>query len=1058
MNIRNEKTTNHEIDNAIHTIHIVCCQPCVASLALTASAQNIPLAISTPDKVETRLGTLEFKDGAPSKETVDKVYDNLDLMHGVEAFVNAFQGASTSAIRRGLNSAGVEDNTAIIFSEMMDSKSLFLTCNADTIHFWAVLDASKGPIVVETPPLALGTIDDMWFRWVTDFGLPGPDRGTGGKFLLLPPGYKGDLPDSGYSVVRMRTTRAIMLGREFLEDNDPKRPVALIKKTLKIYPYQPGGFGTSIATGLEGKVPLLRSADGKLDWAFLRPQPPGKFVEGSGKVMNTVPPNDFSYFEMINELVQMEPADALDPEIMGSLAATGIVKGKPFNPDARMRKILTEAAAIGTATGRTLNWNARESDFYYYPGSAWVNYLFVGGYTMETPPPQVSPAGVVTPYPPTGYRTLNARTAMFFYATGITSAMIMRLTDISSQYLGAFVDSKGDYLDGGKTYKVTLPPNIPAAKFWSFTVYDNQARSMLQTPQRYPRAGSQSYPTPAAVANPDGGRPCISVQPNPAALARAIGSRQRRARVGTLFSASIARLSPSSRSSGGRVRSNWSSNSEDTAEVKIGRQSAIQPISEGNMATNSQDKGQFNINEHFTELMNSVGLDPSDTGGTITFVGEDPIMESRIRLGAAYSIPYMGTAAAAAMIWKMRTGRGQDLKIDLRKAIHCIADMPWSTLNGRPYPAPYLKGCYLKETIYQTKDGRHFVPVGFYPEMERAWCDFLVCTPLERSIAAKIAQWNALDLETECNSRGLVGGMVRTIEEWANTECGQQLAQTPVIEITKIGDSDPESFQPGADRPLSGLRVVCNTHEIAGTAVGRTLAEQGAEAIQTTSPDEYFHEPVFLEAGVGFRQAYVNIKNPAELEVMYNLLGGADVFVENFRHMGENGLSPETVASLRPGIIYVSAHGITHHGPWAERGCFDPLAIPLTGIAALEGTLDAPTYPPFGLLNDVLSGIFGTLGAYAALLRRAKEGGSYHVRVTLCRCSMWYGTLGYFDRGNVKQDGEQHKLIEPDMFEADTPLGLLRRPAPCVEFSETKGYWADPVLRYRGSDKPEWRK
>ena len=131
------------------------------------------------------------------------------------------------------------------------------------------------------------------------------------------------------------------------------------------------------------------------------------------------------------------------------------------------------------------------------PGS---NLLFVGGYNFETPPPEVSADGAITVNPPTGARTLNARTSMFFYATYITPAMIMRLTDIGSQYLGAFVDSNGEYFDGGKTYKVTLPPNVPAEKFWSFTVYDNQTRSMLDTPQRYPRAGSQSYPTPAAEA------------------------------------------------------------------------------------------------------------------------------------------------------------------------------------------------------------------------------------------------------------------------------------------------------------------------------------------------------------------------------------------------------------------------------------------------------------------------------------------------------------------------------------------------------------------------------
>ena len=131
---------------------------------------------------------------------------------------------------------------------------------------------------------------------------------------------------------------------------------------------------------------------------------------------------------------------------------------------------------------------------------------------------------------------------------------------------------------------------------------------------------------------------------------------------------------------------------------------------------------------------------------------------------------------------------------------------------------------------------RHFVPIGFYPADERKWCEFLGCPATKEGIAAKIATWNALDLETECNARGMVGGMVRTIEEWAATECGQQLAETPVIEITKIGDSRPEPFLPGAKRPLSGLRVVCNTHEIGGTAIGRTLAEQGAEAIQTSSP------------------------------------------------------------------------------------------------------------------------------------------------------------------------------------------------------------------------------
>jgi hypothetical protein len=395
--------------------HLAVITFALSALLLSAVVKEVPKTISTPDKVESTLGTLEYKDGAPSKETVAKAYDYLDLMHGVEAFVNAYQGASVASIFKGMEDAGIPNNTALIFSELMDSKSLFLTANADTVYFWVNLDVTKGPIVVETPPRALGVIDDMWFQWVTDFGLPGPDRGEGGKYLFVPPDYKGELPGGGYFVQKMRTTRATMLGRSFLEKNDPKPVVTLIKKTLKIYPYLPGGYGTSIGAALEGKATLARTPDHKLDWAFLRPEAPAKFFEGSGKVMNTVPPSDFSYFEMINDLVQKEPVGALDPEIMGSLAAIGIVKGKPFNPDARMKKILTDAAAIGNATARTLNWKWRRSDGgYYYENSNWFNPLFLGGYNFETPPPQVSPDGVITPYAPTGARTLNVRTLFFF--------------------------------------------------------------------------------------------------------------------------------------------------------------------------------------------------------------------------------------------------------------------------------------------------------------------------------------------------------------------------------------------------------------------------------------------------------------------------------------------------------------------------------------------------------------------------------------------------------------------------------------------------------------------
>ena len=480
--------------NRLSLYVVGCVTLWLPQLALAQPNATTPAAITTPDRVETRIGTLEFKDGAPSAATVQRVQDNLDFVRGVDAFMNSFSGASAYALRQGFQSIGAEDNSVILFSELMDSNSLFLTPNADTVYSLAIVDLSKGPMVIEVPPRALGTLNDMWFGWIIDIGGPGPDRGEGGRYLILPPGYDGPLPDSGFHVGKSRTNHVLYAVRAFMENNDPKPAVATIKQHLKIYPYTPGGYGTSIATALEGKVRLAANP----------PVPPTKFVEASGKAFNTIPPNDLGYFKMVNELVQLEPATSGNVELLGQLAAIGIVKGKPFNLDARMQKILTEAAAVGNAASRALNWRASDvPGWAYYPGSAWTNMLWEGGFNFETPPPTITREGF-KPLPATGARTLNSRTAFYYGYTMDSPGMIMRVPNVGSQYLIGFTDADKNYFEGAKTYKVTLPPNIPAAAFWSLIVYDNQTRSMLQTPQRFPRAGSQTYPTPAAVANADG--------------------------------------------------------------------------------------------------------------------------------------------------------------------------------------------------------------------------------------------------------------------------------------------------------------------------------------------------------------------------------------------------------------------------------------------------------------------------------------------------------------------------------------------------------------------------
>ena len=453
-------------------------------------------SISTPDRVETRLGTLEFDDGAPTKATAELLYDNLDFARGVEAFLGAFPAASLAAMREGLQSVGAEDNSFILFSDLADSASLFLTMNSDTLYFGGFADLTDGPMVFEVPALAapsgiLGCIDDMWFGWVIDFGLPGPDRGEGGRYLIVGPGYDGPLPDSGFHVTKSRTNHVLVMGRAFMIGNDPAPAAAAIRAGVRISRYQPGAQGTAIATFLAGEAPL----------APLPPEPEIRFVECSGMSFNTVPPNDFTYWEMVNGLVQQEPAGAGDPEILGQLAAVGIVKGQPFKPDARMRKILEDAAAVGNATARTISFAPRpEEGFAYYPGSAWLNPLFAGGYDFLDPPPQITAKGVV-PSPSDGARKLNARIAWFYPYTGVTPAMCMRLTGIGSQYLVAMRDGGDQFLDGARSYRLTLPPGIPQSRFWSVMVYDRQTRSMLQTGQPKPDIGSQSG---TVETNPDG--------------------------------------------------------------------------------------------------------------------------------------------------------------------------------------------------------------------------------------------------------------------------------------------------------------------------------------------------------------------------------------------------------------------------------------------------------------------------------------------------------------------------------------------------------------------------
>lgn len=417
---------------------------------------EIPASVITPDKVETSIGTLKFRNGFPEPETVSKVYDNLDFQRGTQAYLTALPIVSIEGARRAINGFGPSNQTVLISEQLLDSKSLFLTANTTTPYTVAWLDLKDGPLVVECPSFVLGPIDDALFKWDTDLGFTGPDRGKGGKYLLLPPGYTGTVPD-GYFVVKCRTYGHLMFFRTFLKDGNPAPGVENVKKNLKIYS-------------------LSQAAN----------PPAMNFVNISGKAFNTIGPADYSAFEYTDHMIQTEPRDVMDPDMLGVFASVGIEKGKTLAPDARMKKILVDAAAVGDATARTLTYKSRNPASHYYPNSAWINAFVGGSYLFLVD----------------SVRYLDGQSMFFFYATGITPAMSMKLAPgTGSAYAGCFVDSKGEPFDGKKTYKIHLPPNIPAKDFWSFTAYDNQSRSMLQTDQQFPAVGSENK---SLIINKDG--------------------------------------------------------------------------------------------------------------------------------------------------------------------------------------------------------------------------------------------------------------------------------------------------------------------------------------------------------------------------------------------------------------------------------------------------------------------------------------------------------------------------------------------------------------------------
>ncbi len=458
------------------------------------------------------------------------------------------------------------------------------------------------------------------------------------------------------------------------------------------------------------------------------------------------------------------------------------------------------------------------------------------------------------------------------------------------------------------------------------------------------------------------------------------------------------------------------------------------------------------------DLLPDVGLTRAETGGAVSFAGQDPILPAAHRLGACIGIPIMAGAVAAVAFHRYRGGPGQDLELDLRQAVHGITPGAFwrPTLNGELAPHPLVLDNPFLLTPYRTADDRWVMASGVYPHLAAKWCRFLDVPPDAAKVAAAIQRWDAFELEEAANSAGLPACVIRAPREWLAQPQGALLASQPVIGMERIGDAPVRDFG-SAQRPFDGIRVLSFTQAVAGPVVGRTLSEHGADVLGATRPNDYEHEFIYAEANVGSRSAYVDLGNPVGQERAAALLAETDIVVNNHRSgsLERRGLEPRRLAERYPGLVYVSVTCYGSRGPWAERGGFDMNGSAASGLMTMEGSAAEPRLPITGMINDYITGYLGAAGASAALVKRATEGGSWHVTVNLTRTAMWCGSLGLVNPALAGCD-DDHRLREPVPYSAPSPLGDVHMLAPPVRFSATAPAWPAPLLVPRGSGRAEW--
>lgn len=427
-------------------------------LLATFCLLSILAASSRAETLETRIGELRFTSGYPAKETVRKLYDELDFQRAVQAYLWALPMASYGAMADAHKAMGANDHTVIVADKSAEQQQLILTANQDTIYMSGVLDLRKGPIIMELPMGLLGTLNNIWQQPLVDLGGPfSPEQNRGGRFLILPPAYDGDLPQIHHHIVQSDTNIAIFYLRAI-----PKTRADFPKLVENIKAYR-----------------QYRLADAGNP-------PKTEFIMVSGKKANFLTNEGFTYFETLARYINENPPRPQDMAMLGMLETLGIAHGRPFEPDKRMQAILTEAAEVGRAMAKTLAWQPRipKAILYAYPGKRQWKYIFFGDPKFQTP----------------DYMAIDQRSKYAFEAIGTAKSMVVAVPGQGSQYIGAYQDSEGNWLSGENTYRIRLPKDVPANMFWSLTAYDNETRSLIQNDLGRPLVG----PIHGAKANEDG--------------------------------------------------------------------------------------------------------------------------------------------------------------------------------------------------------------------------------------------------------------------------------------------------------------------------------------------------------------------------------------------------------------------------------------------------------------------------------------------------------------------------------------------------------------------------